>query len=114
MRFDYICKHAIYDKESNCDFTRASHFWYISMLSLHEYHVKMPNSTFFGPQKQATTIFSLGFVFRRNSTPGEILKAPKGAAMKFIKIQTEETATKSKIKGHDGLLVKHKNNRLKI
>ena len=34
--------------------------------------------------------------------------------MKFIKIQTEETATKSKVKGHDGLLVKHKNNRLKI
>ena len=75
------------------------------MLSLHEHHVKMPNFTFFGPQKQATTIFfssELGFVFRRNSTPGEILKAPKGAAMKFIKIQTEETATKSKIKGHVG------------
>ena len=47
-------------------------------------------------------------VFRRNSTPGEILKVSKGAAMKFIKIWTEETATKSKIKGHNGLLVKHK------
>ena len=66
--------------------------------------MKMPNFTLDRRNKQRRFFFSseLGFVFRRNSTPGEILKAPKGAAMKFIQIQTEETATKSKIKGHVG------------
>ena len=33
---------------------------YISLPSLHDYDVKMPNFTFYGERKQATTSFSLG------------------------------------------------------
>ena len=33
---------------------------YISLPSLHDYYVKMPNFTFYGERKHATTSFSLG------------------------------------------------------
>ena len=36
-------------------------FLYISLPSLHVYEVKMPNSTFCGGRKQATTNFSFSF-----------------------------------------------------
>ena len=36
-------------------------FLYISLLSLHDYNVKMPNFTFNGVRKQATTYFSFSF-----------------------------------------------------
>ena len=36
-------------------------FLYISLPSMHDYDVKMPNFTFFGGRKQATTNFSFSF-----------------------------------------------------
>ena len=36
-------------------------FLYISLPSLHDYEVKMPNFTFYGGRKQGTTIFSFPF-----------------------------------------------------
>ena len=36
-------------------------FLYISLPPLHDYDVKMPNCTFYGGRKQATTNFSLSF-----------------------------------------------------
>ena len=36
-------------------------FWYISMPLLHDYDVKMPNYTFYGGRRQATTKFSFSF-----------------------------------------------------
>ena len=36
-------------------------FWYISLPSLHDYDVKIPNLTFYGGRKQATTNFSFYF-----------------------------------------------------
>ena len=36
-------------------------FLYISLPSLHDYDVKMPNFTFYGGRKQATTNFSFPF-----------------------------------------------------
>ena len=47
---------------------------YISLPSLHDYDVKMPNFTFFGRRKQATTNFSLFLklsVVAKKSTPGK-------------------------------------------
>jgi len=42
--------------------SRVHHtFSYISLPSLHDYDVKMPNSTFYGGRKQATTNFSSSF-----------------------------------------------------
>ena len=43
------------------NFARASRFLYISLPSLHDYDVKMPNCKFYGGRKQATTnlFFSL-------------------------------------------------------
>ena len=35
---------------------------YISLLSLHDYNVEMPNFTFYGECKQATTNFSFSFL----------------------------------------------------
>ena len=42
----------------NNNFARASRFLYISLPSLHDYHVKMPNFTFCEGRKQAMTKFS--------------------------------------------------------
>ena len=36
-------------------------FLYISLRSLHDYEVKMPNFTFYGGRKQATTYCSFSF-----------------------------------------------------
>ena len=36
-------------------------FLYISLPSLHDYDVKMPNFTFYGGRKQATTKFTFSF-----------------------------------------------------
>ena len=36
-------------------------FLYISLLSLHDYNVEMPNFTFNGVRKQATTYFCFSF-----------------------------------------------------
>ena len=36
-------------------------FLYISLKLLHDYDVKMPNFTFYGGRKQATTKFSFSF-----------------------------------------------------
>ena len=36
-------------------------FLYISLPSLHDYDMKMPNFTLYGEQKQATTNFSFSF-----------------------------------------------------
>ena len=36
-------------------------FLYISLPPLHDYNVKMPNFTFYGERKQATTNFSFSF-----------------------------------------------------
>ena len=41
----------------NKNFARASRFLYISLPSLHDYHVKMPNFTFHEGRKQAMTKF---------------------------------------------------------
>ena len=41
----------------NNNFARASRFLYISLPSLHDYHVKMPNFTFYEGRKQAMTKF---------------------------------------------------------
>ena len=46
-----------FDKQNN-NFARASRFLYISLPSLHDYGVKMPDFTFFGGRKQASTNFS--------------------------------------------------------
>ena len=35
---------------------------YISLLSVHDYNVEMPNFTFYGECKQATTNFSFSFL----------------------------------------------------
>ena len=43
----------------NNNFARASRFLYISLPSLHDYHVKMPNFTFCEGRKQAMTKFSI-------------------------------------------------------
>ena len=45
----------------NNDFARASRFLYISLPSLHDYDVKMPNLTFYRESTQATTKFPLRF-----------------------------------------------------
>ena len=47
--------------EQNNTFARASRFLYISLPLLHDYDVKMPNFTFYGGRKQATTKFSFCF-----------------------------------------------------
>ena len=36
-------------------------FFYIPLPSLHDYDVKMPNFTYYGERKQATTNFSFSF-----------------------------------------------------
>ena len=41
----------------NNNFARASRFLYISLPSLHHYHVKMPTFTFHEGRKQAMTKF---------------------------------------------------------
>ena len=49
-------------------------FLYISLPSLHDYDVKMPNSKFYGGRKQATTnlFFSLNLsAVLKKSTPGK-------------------------------------------
>ena len=49
-------------------------FLYISLLSLHDYEVKMPNCKFYGGRKQATTnlFFSLNLsAVLKKSTPGK-------------------------------------------
>ena len=43
------------------NFAHASHFFYISLPFLHEYDVKLPNFTFYGRRKQATTILYFSF-----------------------------------------------------
>ena len=42
----------------NNNFARALRFLYISLPSLHDYHVKMPNFTFCEGRKQGMTNFS--------------------------------------------------------
>ena len=42
----------------NNNFARALRFLYISLPSLHDYHVKMPNFTFCEGRKQEMTKFS--------------------------------------------------------
>ena len=42
-------------KRQNNNFARASRFLYISLPSLHDYYVKMPNFTFCEGHKQAMT-----------------------------------------------------------
>ena len=44
-------------KKSN-NFARASRFFVHFFPSQHDYDVKMPNFTFYGGRKQATTTFS--------------------------------------------------------
>ena len=46
-------------KQQPC--TCSTLFLYISLLSLHDYDVKMPNFTFYGGRKQATINFSFSF-----------------------------------------------------
>ena len=50
-------------------------FLYISLLSLHDYGVKLPNFTFYGGHKQATMVFFFLFLnlsgVLKNSTPGK-------------------------------------------
>ena len=48
--------------KQNNDFARASRFFVISLQSLHDYRVKMPNFTFYEGRKQATTNCSFSFV----------------------------------------------------
>ena len=36
-------------------------FWYISLLSLHDYDMKMPNCKFYGGRKQAMTNLCFSF-----------------------------------------------------
>ena len=59
----------------NNNFARASRFFaYISLPSLHDYHVKMPNFTFCEGRKQAMTKFILFMnldMVDRNSAPEE-------------------------------------------
>ena len=72
--------------KQNNNFAGASCFLYMSLPSLHDYHVKMPSFTFYGGRKQAKTKFSGIFFFfpnldklldmalcefSWNSTPGE-------------------------------------------
>ena len=45
-----------FDKQ-NKTFSCASHFLYISLPFLYDYSMKMPNFTFYGEHKQASTIF---------------------------------------------------------
>ena len=49
-------------------------FWYISLLFLFDYDVKLPNFMFYGGSKQATTKFYILLLnldlVPRNSTPG--------------------------------------------
>ena len=47
--------------KQNNNFARASRFLYISLPPLQDYNVKMPNFTFCGGRKQATTNFSFSF-----------------------------------------------------
>ena len=58
----------LYKKQSFC--TRST-LLYISLPSLHDYGVKMPNFTFHGGRKQATTKLSFSLV-SRNLPPGEL------------------------------------------
>ena len=45
----------------NNNFARASHFFVHFFFFLHEYDVKLPNFTFKGGRKQATTKFLFSF-----------------------------------------------------
>ena len=46
----------MFDKQNN-NFARASRFVYISLSSLHDYGVKMPNFTFRGGREDKTMTF---------------------------------------------------------
>ena len=60
-----------FNKQNN-NFARASRFYfYISLPFLHDYDVKMPNFTFYGVRKQATTKFILLFALELGYGPLE-------------------------------------------
>ena len=44
-------------------------FLYISLPSLHDYDVKLPNGTFYGGRKQATTNFSFNVFLNLSAVP---------------------------------------------
>ena len=44
-------------------------FWYISILSPHDYDAKMPNFTFYGERKQGTTNFSFWLFLNLSAVP---------------------------------------------
>jgi len=70
-------------------------FLYISLLSLHDYHVKMPNFAFCEVRKQAITKFSLILFMNldmvdSNSAPEEFACIWQSKRVGIITIETEE------------------------
>ena len=78
----------------NNNFARASRFFaYISLPSLHDYHVKMPNFTFCEGRKQAMTKFILFMnldMVDRNSAPEEFACIWQSKWVGIITIETEK------------------------
>ena len=76
------------------NFARASRFFaYISLPSLHDYHVKMPNFTFCEGRKQAMTKFILFMnldMVDRNSAPEEFACIWQSKWVGIITIETEK------------------------
>ena len=56
--------------DCRCACMRVHHtFWYISIPSLHDYDVKMPNFTVYGESKQGTTNFSFWLFLNLSAAP---------------------------------------------
>ena len=56
--------------DRRCACMRVHHtFWYISIPSLHDYDVKMPNFTVYGESKQGTTNFSFWLFLNLSAAP---------------------------------------------
>ena len=98
----------------NNNFARTSRFFVHSFPSLYDYDMKMPNFTFYGRRKQATTIFSfffwtwvwfLGVLSQKNSppfdkgavymTPGRLsLERVNSGSLSWLYICLHDTTTK--------------------
>ena len=69
-------------------------FLYISLPSLHDYDVKMPNFTSYGERKQATTNFPFSFKLEsdpKKSTPGKLAHISHFQLMEINATKFEKT-----------------------
>ena len=70
-------------------------FLYISLPSLHDYDVEMPNCKFYGGRKQATTNLNLSAVLKK-STPGKFAYSCHSQQIGINATKIEKTGIYSK------------------